>query len=144
MIRSKYEIACTRCKPRSTQLGLSRIDCSTYAQENHSRCNGTNYCFSQAKCGVMNHKLISTANRRVKVNNRNSGRNFHRSPSRWISSENENRHFPFASGNSNGRIAKSSSKIKSSGLSFFLHFYRDNPCNAQERLAISIIICGWP
>lgn len=53
----------------ATRLGLSRIDCSTYAQENHSRCNSSNYCFTQAKCGAMNHKLISTDNRRVKINN---------------------------------------------------------------------------
>lgn len=48
--------------------GLSRIDCSTYAQENHSRCNGVNYCFSQVKCRVMNHEFILTNNRRAKIN----------------------------------------------------------------------------
>lgn len=83
---------CTRCKPRSARLGLSRIDCSTYAQENHCR-RGANYCFSQAKCGAMNHKLISTANRRAKVNN--GGKNFHRSIFHWISDENKNFHFLF-------------------------------------------------
>lgn len=101
MIRSKYEIACTRCKPRSTRLGLSRIDCSTYAQENHSRRSGANYCFSQAKCGAMNHKLISTADQRAKVNN--GGKNFHRFTFHRISSENSERTFVFLSSKNSRR-----------------------------------------
>lgn len=61
--------------PHSTVL--SHIDCSTYAHENHCRCNGANYYFSQTKCGVMNQKLILMTDRRAKVNN--GGKDFYRS-----------------------------------------------------------------
>lgn len=93
--------------------------------------------------GAMNHKLISTVNRRARVNN--SGKNFHRSPTRWISSENEKLQF-----SSQGEIhAKDREmKIKSSSdfSSFFFGWGRRGIfiaiIRAQERLAISIIIRG--
>lgn len=136
---------CTRCKPRSARLGLSRIDCSTYAQENHSRRNGANYCFSQAKCGVMNHKLISTANRRAKVNN--GGKNFYRSTFHWIS-ENKNFYFLLKKFKAKFKRRMSNTEIKSIlsalDLSFFSGFYRDDPRDVQERLVILIIVRGWP